>query len=131
MPRPPSSDRHITLRRNWAKARLLYHSVHDLGLPTIGHIVGNTLERRREGKDQRLSAPLEAPLAPGRRTGAHPIVGGVQVTFEHAALSIEFRAPDVVCLGWEPGLPPLPYAMAEATSWRAPAVEVTDAEAWT
>ena len=131
MPGPHPTDHRMALRRSWAKARLLFHSVHDLGLPTIGKVVTNSFERRREARDRRETSDGGPRVTPGRRTGAHPIAGGMQVTFENATLSIEFRAADVVCLWWEPGLASVPYGLAEETSWRSPAVEVTDSESWT
>lgn len=113
------------VRERWAKARLLFHTVRDLGLPTIAQIVSNTTERRREQQAEaaRRARP-EPELPPGDLQSTEPTQRGVRLVFAGAALEVEFLAADVVRLTWDPGVPPAPDALSGAPPWPAPEVTV-------
>lgn len=55
-------------------------------------------------------------LTPGEVVGTQALPHGARFTFENAALEIVFLAPNLARLSWEPGQPPLPYALAK-TEW--------------
>lgn len=76
------------------------------------------LDRRYEAKRPR------GRLAIGRLLEATRAPSGVDARFEQATLQIRFLAPDLVRVTWQPGVLPVPYALAR-TDW--PDVDV----AWT
>jgi len=66
----------------------------------------NTYQRdRSRGSDKSLS--------PGSLQEAYAIQAGARFHFEHADLEIVFLDSEVVRLSWEPGIPPIPYAIAD------------------
>lgn len=79
----------------------------------------------------RRRAPSRAVTTdPGRCYEANSHPGGARFRFERAELEIRFLTPDLIRITWEPGVLPLPYALAR-TDW--PEVAVTleaDAGTW-
>ncbi len=68
-----------------------------------------------------LSKTIQEELTlPGNLLDADPMPGGAHFRFARASLEIVFLTPDLARLSWEPGLAPLPYALAK-TNW--PVVE--------
>lgn len=88
-----------------------------------------TLKRRKWDRQSPLPAPnpLQAEFrTPGRLMDVTERKGGASWVFESAALEAVFLAPDLLRISWEPGLPPVPYAL-ETTHWPAPAVRLAQA----
>lgn len=120
-------DRGAALRRRWAGARLLYRTVNDLGLRTIGQVVAHSSRRRRRGPAEWAQrTPKGAPVEPGGLHTVVPSSHGAQFVFSHAELDVTVLADDVVRLTWSPGEEPLPYAAQAPVHWVAPAVSVTE-----
>ena len=108
--------------------RLFFHSIHDLGLPTIGHVVANSARRRRAQPAERAArTPAGPEVEPGALHAVAALGSGARFEFAQAALEVAFLADDVVRLTWEPGVAPVPYAVCDPLPWRAPAVTVADA----
>ncbi|MBD0334060.1 MAG: alpha-glucosidase [Cyanobacteria bacterium Co-bin13] len=66
-------------------------------------------------RNERRFAPPAAPAAstrPGQLQKAVPTERGAHFVFEQATLDLEFLTADLVCLTWQPGLLPVPYAIA-------------------
>jgi len=72
----------------------------------------------RDRSDRKLVRPqVSAPvILPGRRQAVRKIPSGIKVQFEQAGLEIIFLASDLARVSWEPGLEPVPYALAK-TDW--------------
>jgi len=91
----------------------------DIGLQKAAQIVRYSLQRDRLERAPRRKC---APLAPGPLQEANPIEGGALLRFANASLQVLFLTPDLVRVTWQPGVLPVPYALAR-TRW--PPVEVT------
>jgi alpha-glucosidase len=78
------------------------------------------LDRRYQQSRDRAKAIF--PKLPIRLLKSEPISRGARFHFENAELEISFLTPDMVRITWEPGSPPIPYALVEV-DW--PEVEVT------
>jgi alpha-glucosidase len=92
-------------------------ALRSLGLKRLLPILQYTLHKERLDHSYRGSFP-EYPLKkPGRLIDCTLLEFGARYFFEQAALEIIFLAPDLVRLSWEPGLPPLPYALSDR-SWQ-------------
>src|SRR5579884_567202 len=118
------SDARGAIERRLAKARLLAHTLRDLGLPTMGHVVVNSARRRRAQLAELDGAPDGPWAAPGARRSVSPVAHGARVEFTDATVEVSFLADDVVRIVWEPGPVPVPYALVEPLPWRPPAVDV-------
>jgi alpha-glucosidase len=97
--------------------------LHYLGIRTVLRTVRyavyrDVLDRKYESKRSRKRVKI------GRLLDATPVAGGLDARFETATLEIRFLAPDLARVTWQPGVLPVPYAIARA-DW--PAVDV----AWT
>jgi alpha-glucosidase len=115
------SDLRSAAGRGWARARLMAHTVHDLGLRTIGQVAAHSLRRQRAHRAELAArAPQAAACPPGMLQTAAPIDGGARFTFDDAALEVLFLADDVVRLSWMPGRAPVPYAPVDELPWPAP-----------
>ncbi|HXW32071.1 MAG TPA: hypothetical protein VEJ21_03190, partial [Acidimicrobiales bacterium] len=94
-------DPRAELRVAWARARLLFHTLHDLGLRTTGQIVAHSAHRRRLGvREWAERTPQEDAVEPGAMTEAHPVDHGARFVFENAELEVLVLADDVVRLSW-------------------------------
>lgn len=65
--------------------------------------------------------------SPGRLIEIQAVPGGAFFVFEQAGLEAAFLAPDFVRLSWEPGLPPLPYAIGDR-EWAPPEINVSQSK---
>lgn len=52
-------------------------------------------------------------LAPGELLSVMPVTHGAEFHFENAQLQVDFLAEEVVRVSWQPGEPPVPYAIHE------------------
>lgn len=90
--------------------------------------------RRRDRLEQQFAPPLppEAVEHPGKLLRAEATGRGAQVYFEQAELSLCFLTDDLVRLDWQPGLAPIPYAIAtDETDWPTVSLHLTeDATGW-
>jgi alpha-glucosidase len=77
---------------------------------------------RRTWLERGRQAPPAAPVAPGELLEANPQPSGAHFRFAQAGLEVQFLAPDLVRLTWEPGQLPVPYAIARS-EW--PEVAIT------
>lgn len=69
-------------------------------------------------------------LSPGPLQEAYSIQMGARFHFEHAELDIVFLDSDVVRLSWKPGIPPIPYAIADF-NWPGASTALTETgEGW-
>jgi len=69
-------------------------------------------------------------LSPGPLQEAYLIQMGARFHFEHAELDIVFLDSDVVRLSWKPGIPPIPYAIADF-NWPGASTALTETcEGW-
>ena len=89
------------------------------GISLLPNILNYTLLRERW--DRRYRKSKSAPESderrtPGRLQKVDQIEGGARFDFERASLEALFLAPDLVRISWQPGVPPLPYALAK-TDW--------------
>ena len=66
---------------------------------------------RRLNREQRTE-PSEW-VAPGNVLSVQPAAHGAEFHFENAQLEIDFLAEDVARISWQPGEPPVPYAIQE------------------
>lgn len=114
-------DLRAPLRRGWARARLWYHTVSDLGLRTTGQVLANSRRRGRMGTEWAQRTPAGPPLEPGALEHVAAVAGGARFVFAHAELEVACVSADVVRLTWGPG-ELLPYAFDVPSSWRAPEV---------
>lgn len=69
---------------------------------------------RRDAVDRRFppERSREGVVGIGSPQGVTGVAGGLDVQFEHARLSAQFLADDLVRITWQPGLLPHPYALA-------------------
>ncbi|XGV98595.1 MAG: TIM-barrel domain-containing protein [Leptolyngbya sp. BL-A-14] len=75
--------------------------------------------------------PAETFEQPGKLLRAEPTDSGAKVYFEQAELEICFLTPDFVRLDWQPGLRPVPYAIARHT-WEPVATHLEETtDGWT
>jgi len=99
------------------------------GLDGILNTLRYSLHRDRLDRRYRQAQaahPSSAPRQPGALQETTRKPGGAVFRFEHACLEAHFLAPDLLCLSWEPGQPPLPYAIAK-DDWPEVAVELEHA----
>src|SRR5574340_468053 len=102
------------LRSRWARTRLVFHTLHDLGLATVGQIVAHSVRRRRALREERAARASPGPaVVPGPLQSVDPDGSGVRLTFARATLEVRFLADDVVVLTWGPGPMPVPYAVVD------------------
>ncbi|HMK62206.1 MAG TPA: TIM-barrel domain-containing protein, partial [Acidimicrobiales bacterium] len=119
------NDPRIRLRLGWARARLVFHTLHDLGLRTVGEVVAHSARRRRLGSSEWAErTPHEDPVEPGALLECEQLDHGARFVFERAELEVLVLADDVVRLSWIPGDEPLPYAAVPPSHWKAPAVQL-------
>ncbi|HEY9738627.1 MAG TPA: TIM-barrel domain-containing protein, partial [Trichocoleus sp.] len=80
---------------------------------------------KRDRTERRFSIPAvaDAPTPAGALLQADPSDRGAVFQFERATLEVEFLAADLVRLSWQPGLLPIPYAIA-CRNWEPVAVTV-------
>jgi alpha-glucosidase len=126
------ADLRLSYRRTLARARLGARTVADLGPRTIGLVVANSARRQidvwRAGAVRSPGTARRAAFtgdAPGRLLDVDDDVHGAHFEFENARLEVSFLASDVVRLSWGPGPVPVPYALADETTWVAPPVTVS------
>lgn len=74
-----------------------------------------SLKRDQEDRDYLRSQVSESSTLPGKLIHVVQIDRGVHVEFEQAKLEIIFLTADLVRVHWSPGLPPVPYAIAQQT----------------
>ena len=55
--------------------------------------------------------PASPVISPGKLVSVADVRSGSRLQFDNAALEIVFLAPDLARLSWEPGKPPIPYAL--------------------
>jgi alpha-glucosidase len=71
----------------------------------------------RDRFDRRLKPAQREPsrvwLSPGELLSVNPTTHGAEFLFERSHLEIDFLAEDVVRVSWQPGEPPVPYAIQE------------------
>ncbi|HEY9761492.1 MAG TPA: glycoside hydrolase family 31 protein [Trichocoleus sp.] len=70
------------------------------------------LKRDRMSRRYPFPAVTEPPRNPGKLLEATSTERGAYFTFEQATLEIDFLTADLVRLTWQPGLLPVPYAIA-------------------
>lgn len=94
----------------------LFLALRSAGLETTLRTIRSTLYK--DWLEKRYAPPRQAghPQKPGRLLQSHSLPGGGRFQFESAELEIQFLAPDMARISWEPGTPPVPYALAH-TSW--------------
>jgi alpha-glucosidase len=115
------------VRRGWARARLGYRTVTDLGLRTTGQVIAHSVERRRATPSEWASrAPTGPPVEPGVLSDFSALPAGAVFRFARAELEVVFLGDDVVRLTWGPGPDPHPYAAAPPSDWVAPPVTLED-----
>ena len=96
-------------------------SIRFIGLSNVVRAIRYAWLRTRWERRCSVSPPREAFRPPGPLQEVTPSASGTRFRFSHAELEIHFLAADLVRVSWEPGTPPLPYALAR-TNW--PEVEV-------
>ena len=75
----------------------------------------------------RQERPRE-PFEPvGHLLGVEPTANGAHVAFQRAELEVQFLLPDLARLTWQPGVLPIPYAVARE-QWPDVEVEVLETE---
>ncbi|MBN2148939.1 MAG: DUF4968 domain-containing protein [Anaerolineales bacterium] len=80
--------------------------------PALRTLRYSLLRDRLEAPTPNQTAP--APVPPANRTAYQPIPSGIQVQFDNAEVEIVFLAPNLARLTWQPGLLPIPYAIARS-----------------
>jgi alpha-glucosidase len=98
-------------------------ALRSLGLKKITPTIEYSYLRDRRDREYRARLALGSSRGPGSLLEALPIHQGARFHFQAAALEVVFLAPDLVRLSWEPGLPPLPYALADQ-EWPPVGVEL-------
>ncbi|MEW5871674.1 MAG: TIM-barrel domain-containing protein [Chloroflexota bacterium] len=88
------------------------------GLGQTLRVLSFTLHRERlERKYRRTFSNQEtAWQTPGGLQSTEATLNGARFRFERAELVVDFLATDLARLSWEPGTPPVPYALAK-TDW--------------
>ena len=82
-------------------------------------------------REMTVAPPAETFEQPGKLLRAEPTANGAQFYFEQAELEICFLTPDFVRLDWQPGLRPVPYAIARHI-WEPVATHLEEtADGWT
>ncbi len=110
--------------------KLLWTGIRLAGLRnTLAAIRAARLRDRLDRGIERPS-PGEHGTLPGVLERTEVDAAGARFRFTHAELEVHFLAPDVVRLTWQPGLLPVPYALA-STEWPLAAVQAREApEGW-
>ena len=110
----------------------LLRSIHTLGLNNSLAAVLYAFQRDRINnayRRERIRAS-DKPLNPGSLQEAYSIQSGARFHFEHADLEIVFLDSEVVRLSWKPGIPPIPYAIADY-HWPGASAELAETdEGW-
>ncbi|HJW90566.1 MAG TPA: glycoside hydrolase family 31 protein [Anaerolineales bacterium] len=102
-----------------------YLATRRLGLGNTLRIIRNSFQRDwQELKAHRSRIPKPPPQAPGLLQNAIAVQKGGVFHFERARVEISFLAQDLARISWEPGLPPLPYAITKV-DWPPVPVELT------
>ncbi|MCJ7566967.1 MAG: glycoside hydrolase family 31 protein [Anaerolineales bacterium] len=110
----------------------ILRSIRTLGLNNSFSAVLYAFQRDRNNRADRRDRirVIDKPLNPGSLQEAYPIQTGARFHFEHADLEIVFLDSEVVRLSWKPGIPPIPYAIADFT-WPGASSELTETdEGW-
>jgi alpha-glucosidase len=111
------------LRRGWARARLMFHTLNDLGPRTTAQVISHTLRRRRKGVGEWAARAATGPeVQPGALREVVLDGHGARLAFEGAELEIAFLHEDVARLTWGPGDPVHPYAAQAPGDWVPPDV---------
>ncbi len=92
--------------------------IRSTGLKDVLHILRYSLQRDwLDRKYRRARQNKQAPwYDPGQLQGTEATLNGAHFRFERAELLIDFLASDLARIAWEPGNPPVPYALAK-TDW--------------
>lgn len=101
------------------KVILLLRSV---GLITAIRTLRYTLWKTWLDRKYQSKTTNQEIVSPGILIEAQTVPGGGQFVFTHATLEVKFLAHDLVRISWQPGKPPLPYALAK-TEWPDVAIE--------
>jgi alpha-glucosidase len=109
---------------NIKKALLALRS---LGLKKVTPVVQYTMQRDRLDRLVLKNLGLSDPGLPGAFLSIDEIPSGARFQFEHALLEVRYLTPDLARLSWEPGLSPLPYALARQ-EWPDTAVDLSEGE---
>lgn len=99
----------------------LIRSVRFIGLGTALRSVRYAV--RRDRLEAVLRSAHAEPISIGPALETRVTRSGAEMKFADAQLTITVLADDLVCLVWEPGLPPPPYAVAR-TEWGPPSLQV-------
>ncbi|HEY9618656.1 MAG TPA: alpha-glucosidase, partial [Microcoleaceae cyanobacterium] len=80
--------------------------------------------RQRDRLEQQFTPPPSTEVidSPGKLLRAESWARGAYFYFERAELEVYFLKPDFVQLTWQPGLLPVPYALAKSidhTAWQS------------
>jgi alpha-glucosidase len=86
-------------------------AVRVIGLKKSISILRYTLERDWLDRAYRRKFTYSERKTTGRLLEMQPVSGGAHFQFEDAALEVIFLEQDMVRISWEPGLPPIPYAL--------------------
>jgi alpha-glucosidase len=118
-------DTRTSRPRRIAKARIFVHTVHDLGLRTIGLVVANSVRRQLARRTELAArAPSGPPVSPGPLEEVTDVGAGARFCFARSTLEVSFLAEDVVRLSWGPGPEPVGYAVVDPSPWALPALTV-------
>lgn len=119
-------DPRAALRRGWARTRLAYHTLSDLGLRTTAEVIAHSWRRRRTGASEwKARAPGDVGVEPGPLLRVEEVEGGASFRFSEATLEVLVSAADVVRLTWGPAQDPMPYAATVPPEWQPPPVTVS------
>lgn len=99
----------------------LIRSVKFIGLATAFRSVRYAMRRDQAEAGLRTAPSDPTPIGPILETHLTP--SGAIMKFTQAQLTVSMLADDLVCVVWEPGLAPPPYALAQ-TEWRPPTLVV-------
>ncbi len=93
----------------------ILRSIRTLGLTNSLAAVLYAFQRDRQNNAYQRNRirVSEERLSPGSLLEAYSIEAGARFHFEYADLEIVFLDSDVVRLSWKPGIPPIPYAIAD------------------
>lgn len=81
------------------------------GLKNVLRAIRYTLRRDRWERRWRRPPKPTSPTSPGQLQQAIVTPRGGRFIFSNADLEVDFLTPDMVCIAWEPGTPPLPYTI--------------------
>ena len=90
----------------------------DIGLPKTWQVIRYSLQRDFLERTPRQKC---TPTPPGPLRGANPLDSGARFRFENATLEVIFLTPQLIRITWQPGVLPVPYALAR---FQWPRVEV-------